>query len=79
MRVFTSQDGKRWIAKIHDGRPEAAGVDHRTGWEIIEFDCEPSGGYQKITYRPSGWLYDASIQDLIAALKEAESVRANWK
>ncbi|HEX6559238.1 MAG TPA: hypothetical protein VF021_07235 [Longimicrobiales bacterium] len=79
MRVFTSQDGKRWVASIHAGEDAAAGVDSRTGWEVIQFDTEPSGSYQKITHRPSGWLNDATIQELIAALQEAESVRASWK
>lgn len=79
MRVFTAQDGKRWIAKIHDGHDAAKSGDGRTGWEVVEFDSEQPGSYQKITYRPAGWLNHATIQELIAALQEAETVRASWK
>lgn len=76
MRVFTSVDGKSWVAKIQDGLEDAPA--ERTGWEVIQFDPE-EGSYQRITYRPSGWLSNATIQDLIAALQEGETVRANWK
>jgi hypothetical protein len=79
MRIFTSEDGKTWVAKIHDGLDKSADGGSRTGWEVIQFDTEPSGSYQRISYRPSGWLHDATVQDLIAALQEAESVRASWK
>jgi hypothetical protein len=78
MRMFKSEDGKTWVAKIHDGLAKTDGGS-RTGWEIIQFDTEPSANYQRISYRPSGWLNDATVQDLIAALREAESVRASWK
>ena len=79
MRIFTSEDGKNWVAKIHDGIDEAANASDRTGWEVIQFETEQPGTYQKITYRPSGWLQNASIQELIAALQEGESVRTSWK
>ena len=79
MRTFVSEDGRNWVARIHDGADKSAGVDHRTGWEVIQFDAEPGGNFQRITYRPSGRLNNASIQDLVAALKEGESVRASWK
>lgn len=78
MRTFTSEDGKTWVATLHDGIEEESGVAARTGWEVIQFDAEQPGAFQRITYRPSGWLNDATIQDLIAALREGESVRANW-
>lgn len=79
MRIFKSEDGNSWIAKIHDGRDDEAGVDGRTGWEVIQFETDPPGAVQKITYRPSGWLSNASIQELIAALQEGDAVRAVWK
>jgi hypothetical protein len=79
MRNFKSEDGKTWVARIHDGLDAKAGVDTRTGWEVIQFDTEPPGSYQRITYRPSGWLHNASLQELIQALKEGETVRASWK
>jgi hypothetical protein len=79
MRSFESEDGKTWVARIHDGMNEQAGVDSRTGWEVIQFDSEAGGSFQKISYRPSGWLNDASIQELIDALKEGEAVRTSWK
>lgn len=78
MRIFKSEDGKTWVAKIHDGLDKDAAGDTRTGWEVIQFDTEPPGTYQRITYRPSGWLGDATVQDLIKALQEGESVRAKW-
>lgn len=77
MREFKSQDGKSWIARIHDGKAEASPVDARTGWEVIQFDAE-TGKTQRIAYRPSGWLTNASIQELIEALDEGENVRAKW-
>lgn len=48
------------------------------GWEVVQFDPEEIGTVQRITYRPAGWLSDATIQDLIAALREGEAVRASW-
>lgn len=77
MREFKSQDGKTWVARIHDGIAEATPVEARTGWEVIQFDAE-TGTTQRIAYRPSGWLSNASIKDLIEALGEGENVRAKW-
>lgn len=79
MRNFKSQDGSSWIAKIHDGLEEKVSIDSRTGWEVIQFDTDPPGSTQRITYRPSGWLNNATLQELIAALQEGETVRASWK
>ena len=76
MRTFTSEDGKSWIARIHDGQEDAGGQE-RVGWEVIQFDTEPPGTIQRISYRPSGWLNHASIQELIAALLEGEIGRAH--
>ena len=78
MRTFLSEDGKSWIAKLHDGLEATAIFDARAGWEIVQFDSTPPGTVQRITYRPSGWLANASIQELIDALREGESVRATW-
>jgi hypothetical protein len=77
IRTFSSEDGRTWIARIHDGidsQPE----NERAGWEVIQFDTNPPG-IQRISYRPAGWLHNASIQELIAALQEGETVRASWK
>ena len=79
MRIFSSEDGRNWVAKIHDGLDATGSIDNRTGWEVIQFDTDPPGTYQKITYRPSGWFSNATIQELIEALQEGESVRASWK
>lgn len=75
MRQFKAEDGQTWDVKIHDGVEIRRPVDERTGWEVIEFDA---GTVQRITYRPAGWLANASIQELIAALQEGESVRSHW-
>jgi hypothetical protein len=78
MRTFKADDGKNWIAQLHDGLAEKPPAE-RTGWEVIQFDSEPRGANTRITYRPSGWLSNATIQDLIAALQEGETVRASWR
>lgn len=78
MRTFTSEDGTVWVARLHDGLAES-GNGGRAGWEIIEFDSKPPGVIQRISYRPSGWLDNATIQELIAALREGEAVRAKWR
>lgn len=75
--MFLSEDGKTWIARLHDGIAKSE-VGTRTGWEVIQFDPEQAGTVQRITYRPAGWLNNATIQDLIAALREGDSVRASW-
>lgn len=79
MRIFKTQDGSSWVAKLHDGLEEKADVHSRVGWEVIQFETDSPGSVQRITYRPSGWLSNATIQDLIAALQEGETVRAVWK
>ncbi|HUP88426.1 MAG TPA: hypothetical protein VM100_03715 [Longimicrobiales bacterium] len=79
MRIFKAQDGSSWLAKLHDGLEEKADVEVRAGWEVIQFETETPGTVQRITYRPSGWLSNATIQDLIKALQEGETVRAVWK
>jgi hypothetical protein len=78
MRTFNSEDGRSWTATLHDGLEATALLDTRTGWEIVQFDSTQPGTTQRITYRPSGWLANASIQDLVDALREGESVRASW-
>jgi hypothetical protein len=77
MKTF-KVDGKDWIAHIHDGPEQSAKVEVRAGWEVVQFDTHPPGSVQRITYRPAGWLSQATIRDLIEALKEGETVRANW-
>jgi hypothetical protein len=74
-RQFNSEDGLTWIARIHDGLDHAA-REQRAGWEVVQFD---GGAVQRIIYRPAGWLAGASIEELIAALREGEAVRARWK
>ena len=79
MKVFKF-GGKDWVARLHDG-PEPANppLQGRAGWEVIQFDTQPPGYVQRISYRPAGWLSQASITELIEALREGESVRANWR
>jgi hypothetical protein len=76
MRIFRV-DGKDWIAQLHVGHP-AGSTSVRAGWDVIQFDTKPSGSVQRIAYRPIGWLQNASITDLIDAMREGESVRAAW-
>lgn len=78
MRTFVSEDGRTWVVKLHDGLVNNPPAE-RAGWEVIQFDTDPPGTTQRITYRPSGWLQNANIQDLISALQEGETVRASWK
>ena len=77
MRLFKF-DGKHWTAAIHDGSHKD-GNGGKIGWEVIQFDTQPSGSVQRISYRPAGWLNNASVQELIEALREGESVRARWR
>lgn len=77
MRIF-KVDGRQWVAQIHDSAEAAAPAQSRAGWEVVQFDTQPSGSVQRISYRPAGWLLQASIDELIEALREGESVRANW-
>ena len=78
MREFIAEDGRVWIATIHDGVEVRRPVDERTGWEVVQFSATSPGVVQRITYRPAGWLSVASIQELIAALQEGDTVRTNW-
>ena len=78
-RAFTAADGKSWVARIHDGVEIRRPLDERAGWEVVQFDPNPPGEVQRITYRPAGWLANASIQDLIQALQEGETVRTTWR
>lgn len=77
MRSF-KLDGKNWIAHIYDSANKDVNGG-RIGWEVVQFDTDPSGSTQRITYRPAGWLNQASIQQLIEALREGETVRAAWR
>lgn len=75
MRVF-SVDGKKWIAQLHDARQASGKM--QVGWEVVQFDTQPAGTIQRIVYRPAGWLQNASIKELIDAMREGETVRAAW-
>jgi hypothetical protein len=75
MRVF-KLEGQNWVAAIHDGAEKEG---ERVGWEVIQFDTQPAGTIQRISYRPAGWLHNASVQELIEALLEGETVRARWR
>lgn len=77
MRIF-KVDGKDWIAQLHVGRQANGNTAVRAGWDVIQFDTKPSGTTQRIAYRPIGWLQNASITDLIDAMREGETVRAAW-
>ena len=77
MRIFKVND-KEWIAQIHDGLDQSASAQTRVGWEVVQFDTKPGGSVQRIAYRPAGWLQNASIAELIDALREGETVRAAW-
>jgi hypothetical protein len=79
MRTFSVEDGTTWTARLHDGIAKAAANQSRVGWEIIEFDPEPPRTMQRIAYRPPGWLFNASLRELIDALREADAVRLNWR
>jgi hypothetical protein len=78
-RAFKAEDGTSWVARIHDGVEIRRPLDERAGWEVVQFDPAPPAAVQRITYRPAGWLANASIQDLIKALQEGETVRTSWR
>ena len=78
MRIFKT-DGKTWTATLHEEGEANTVADDRVGWEIVQFDTQPPGQIQRITYRPAGWLANATIQDLVAALREGDTVRATWR
>ncbi len=73
MREFRGEDGRAWRARLEDGNGPGAAA-----WEVILFEADTGQEIQRIVYRPAGWLKSAAIQDLIAALGEAESVRTRW-
>ena len=77
MRVFKF-NGKEWIAQIHDGLEQDDGAETRVGWEVVQFDTKAGGSVQRIAYRPAGWLQKASIDELVDALHEGDTVRAAW-
>lgn len=72
MREFRAEDGQAWRARLEAG-PTADGA-----WEIVLFEPHTEAEMQRIVYRPSGWLQSAAVQELIAALQEAEAVRTRW-
>lgn len=72
MREFRAEDGQSWRARL-DAGPNADGA-----WEIVLFEPDTEAEVQRIIYRPSGWLQSAGVQELIAALQEAEAVRTRW-
>jgi hypothetical protein len=78
-RTFKAEDGTSWVARIHDGVEVRRPLDERTGWEVVQFDPAHAGAVQRITYRPAGWLASASIQDLVRALQEGDTVRTTWR
>jgi hypothetical protein len=78
MREFQADDGQRWTARIHDGSPGREHILERVGWEAILFEAVPFTGDQRLVYRPTGWLETAPATELIAALDEAEAIRASW-
>jgi uncharacterized membrane protein len=78
MKIF-SFDGKDWVAQLHHGPTKDNGaIGRRAGWEVVQFDTRPPGTSQRISYRPPGWLSNATIAELIEALREGETIRANW-
>jgi hypothetical protein len=79
MRTFTLEDGTTWTVRLHDGIAQVVANRSRIGWEIIEFDPESPTTLQRIAYRPPGWLLNASLRELIDALREADAVRSNWR
>jgi hypothetical protein len=74
MREFQADDGRAWRARL-DVTPGAEGGS----WEIVLFEPGSDAEVQRIVYRPSGWLRHAAVQELIAALEEAEAVRTRWR
>ncbi|MGH7445756.1 MAG: hypothetical protein ACREKM_12800 [Longimicrobiales bacterium] len=73
MREFHGSDGRAWRARLEEGNAPGG-----TAWEIVLFEPDSVGAVQRIVYRPAGWLQSAPIQELIAALGEAEAVRTRW-
>jgi hypothetical protein len=79
MRVFKVADGTSWVAEVHDGVDVDAGAAaDRAGWEVILFSADPAAVVQRLVYRPAGWLAQATLDELVAALEEGAAVRARW-
>lgn len=74
MREFKEEDGRAWRARL-----EVEPASNEGGsWEIVLFEPDSDAEVQRIVYRPAGWLQNAAIQELIAALREASAVRTRW-
>ena len=76
MRVF-KLDGTSWIARPEE-ETEKEEAEPRSGWEPILFEADLASVAQRLVYRPAGWLAEATLPDLVAALDEAVVVRARW-
>jgi hypothetical protein len=76
MRIFKVADGTSWVARLHD-RSDSSSAN-RIGWEAILFEATPGSVAQRLVYRPAGWLKDASVSELAAALDEGFAVRVRW-
>jgi hypothetical protein len=78
MRLFTSDDGRPWIARLFDGDDAQQQVTTKFGWEAVLFEGAPPTGDQSLAFRPAGWLLQATTDDLLKALQESEWVRTRW-
>lgn len=76
MRVFTSDDGRSWTAVPVQLKEISEPVGF--GWQAVLFRAVAPGSAERITYRPVGWLADATPEALRDALLEADGVRARW-
>jgi len=77
MRVFRISDGSSWTARVQEGATDVV-AEPRPGYDAIVFDADPVAATQRLVYRPPGWLEQASVADLVAALEEGVVVRARW-
>lgn len=77
MRVAVEVEGTTWVARPDHGGSEAA-PEERIGWEAVIFETDPPG-VQRVVFRPAGWLNLATLNDLVAALREADAVRTRWQ
>lgn len=77
MRVFKVSDGTSWTARADEGDDNI--VDgRRAGWSAIVFEGGPPAAAQRLVYRPAGWLDEATLGELVAALEESVTVRLRW-
>ena len=76
MRVFTSEDGRSWIAVPVEVNEIPGPVAF--GWQAVLFRTVAPDNAERFIYRPVGWLPDATPEDLRTALLEADGVRAHW-